>query len=386
MKSYQHLYSHFLKAHPGVQHFACHSHHYWPDVTLEAHMQYWKDSCLYVDDKWGYFFSQKLPQAQRLICENLHLSRPEQIVFAPNTHELVCRVFSCFPASKKIRVLTTDSEFYSFDRQLRRWQEEGRVDVVRVPTQPFQDLEERIAGELQKQTFDVVFLSQVYFNSGVVLQNIPRLLQAVKSPETVIVIDGYHAFMAVPTDLREVEHRIFYIAGSYKYAQGGEGCCFMWVPPECSLRPENTGWFAGFANLSNYQGAVGYADGGLRFAGATMDYSALYRLVAVLEVFQREGLTVEGIHSFVQSLQEKFLRELKKQDHAWLREETLLWRGLEAHGHFFTFQLPSEEQCLRLAQGLKEKKIITDHRKDRLRFGFGLYHEGNYDLRALRDV
>ena len=58
---YKQWYSHFLKNHPGVQHFACHSHHYWPDVTREAHLQYWEDSAKYVDDKWGHFFSEIIP-------------------------------------------------------------------------------------------------------------------------------------------------------------------------------------------------------------------------------------------------------------------------------------------------------------------------------------
>lgn len=96
MKSYRDLYSRFLQAHSGVQHFASHSHHYWPDVTFEAHQQYWLDSCTYVDDKWDYFFSKKVPQAQRLIADILNLSKPEQIVFAPNTHELCYRIFRAF--------------------------------------------------------------------------------------------------------------------------------------------------------------------------------------------------------------------------------------------------------------------------------------------------
>ncbi|WP_449357748.1 hypothetical protein [Alishewanella longhuensis] len=36
-----------------------------------------------------------------------------------------------------------------------------------------------------------------------------------------LVIDGYHGFMALPTDLSAIAERIFYLSGSYKYAQGG---------------------------------------------------------------------------------------------------------------------------------------------------------------------
>ncbi len=386
MKNYQHLYSLFLQAHPGVQHFAGHSHHYWPDVTLEAHTQFWKDSCKYVDGKWEYFSSEKIPRAQKLICENLNLSRPEQIVFAPNTHELNYRILSCFAASKKIKVLTTDSEFYSLDRQLLRLEEAGRAEVLRVPTEPYGSFEERFLKEIQTKNFDVIFFSQVFFNSGLALKNISQLVQAVKSAETLVVVDAYHGFMAMPTDLRAIENRIFYVAGSYKYAQGGEGCCFMWVPPGCKLRPENTGWFAATGDLSRYEGEVAYAEAGRRFAGSTMDYSALYRLVASLELFKKEGLSVSTIHSYVQSLQQKFLVELEKQSHPMINQKNLLRRELEHHGHFLTFQTPSNEVCSKLAKGLKEKGLQTDYRKDRLRFGFGLYHDGKYDLSALKSL
>jgi len=384
MKSYQHLYSHFLNAHPGVQHFASHSHHYWPDVTLEAHTQYWWDSCKYVDAKWDYIFSEKMPEAQKLICENLQLSQPSQIVFAPNTHELVYRLLSCFPAGKKIKVLTTDSEFYSFDRQLLRFQEEGRAEVVRVPTQPFANIEERLIQEIERQHYDLVFFSQVFFNSGVALKDFAKVVHAVKSPETLVAIDGYHAFMAVPTDLSAIEKNVFYIAGSYKYAQGGEGCCFMWVPPGTDLRPENTGWFAGFGSLTNYGSEVGYADNGFRFAGSTMDFAAMYRLIAALKIFKKEGLTVPMIHAHVQKLQKKFLAELAKQNHDFIHEKNLLFRDLGHHGHFLTFQMPNEATCDAMAKKLKEQGIQTDHRKDRLRFGFGLYHDGNFSLQAIK--
>lgn len=386
MKSYQHLYKEFLGAHPGVQHFASHSHHYWPDVTLEAHIQYWRDSCKYVDEKWNYIFSEKMPETQKLICENLNLSTPSQIVFAPNTHELVYRLLSCFPGDKKIKILTTDSEFYSFDRQILRLQEEGRAEVMRVPTQPFASVEDRVIQELGQQHYDLVFLSQVFFNSGIALKDLPKIVRAVKSPETLIVIDGYHAFMAVPTDLSTIEKRIFYIAGAYKYAQGGEGSCFMWVPPGTTLRPEYTGWFAGFGSLANYGGQVGYSENGFRFAGSTMDFAAMYRMAAVLKTFKQEGLSVEVIHSHIQKLQANFMTELEKQKHAVINAQNLLSRGLDHHGHFLTFRIPSEDQCAKIAKALWDQGVQTDYRKDRLRFGFGLYHIEKYDLSALAKI
>ncbi|HWU43730.1 MAG TPA: aminotransferase class V-fold PLP-dependent enzyme, partial [Bdellovibrio sp.] len=221
-------------------HFACHSHHYWPDVTREAQLQYWDDSAQYVDSKWNFFFSTKVPQAQKLIAQNLHLSRPEQLVFGPNTHEFVFRLFSALDWNGKVSILTTDSEFYSFDRQVQRLSELPAFEVVKVPTQPFATFHERFEKEMKSRSWSLIFLSHVFFNSGLVC-DFERL--AKKSPrDSIFVVDGYHGFMAVPTNLSTIEDKIFYLAGSYKYAQGGEGACFMYVPPSARHRPFYTGW------------------------------------------------------------------------------------------------------------------------------------------------
>ena len=133
---YQQFYQHYLGANQGKQHFACHSHHYWPDVTRDAQLAYWDDSARLVDDKWQLIFDQKIPHTQQLIADVLNLPQPEQIVFAANTHEFVMRLLSCFDWQRPLKVLTTDSEFYSFQRQIKRLSELANIDVVQIPTEP----------------------------------------------------------------------------------------------------------------------------------------------------------------------------------------------------------------------------------------------------------
>ena len=48
--------------------------------------------------------------------------------------------------------------------------------------------------------------------------DIADILAAIPDRETFAVLDGYHAFMALPVDLRAVADRAFYIGGGYKYA------------------------------------------------------------------------------------------------------------------------------------------------------------------------
>jgi selenocysteine lyase/cysteine desulfurase len=370
---YKKLYSRFLAAHPTELHFACHSHHYWPDVTREAHIEYWDDSCKYVDKKWEHFFSDKIPRAQKLIAENLHLSHPDQIVFAPNTHEFVFRLLSALNWNQKVRILTTDSEFYSFDRQINRLAEFPNFEIVKIPTQPFATFEDRFEKALKSSTWDLVFLSQVFFNSGVVC-DVVRLAKAADN-KTTFVIDGYHAFMAVPTDLSSIQDRAFYLAGSYKYAQGGEGACFLYVPPSTRHRPAYTGWFAELSHLTNVGNQVGYPEDALQYAGSTMDFSAVYRLVAVLEKFKAEGLSVLKIHAHVKALQDHFVQELAKANSSLIQKKNLLSGSSQHHGHFLTFELPSMEKTIAVGKDLEKHGLQTDSRSNRLRFGFGLHQE-----------
>lgn len=385
---YKKFYQHFLNANPGVQHYASHSHHYWPDVTREAMLEYWNDSAKFVDDKWNYIFGSKIPRTQKLIADILNLSHPEQIVFAPNTHEFVGRLLSCFKPGKKIRILTTDSEFYSFDRQINRLIEEQIVEVVKVPTQPFEIFENRFKEHLKAQDWDLVFFSQVFFNSGFAVKDLVGIVSQVTNPETIVVVDGYHAFMAMPTDLQAIENRIFYIAGSYKYAQGGEGACFMVVPKGTTLRPSNTGWFAGFSDLAGQGSQVVYSDDGYRFAGSTMDFSALYRLDASLSLFAEHNLSVEKIHQHVQALQKVFLSDIGQWMHPkyskWLNEKNLLMHDLNHHGHFLTFEINSAEMTKSLHDDFYKAGIRTDYRGSRWRFGFGLYQDNHINFTGVK--
>ena len=66
------------------------------------------------------------------------------------------------------------------------------------------------------------------------MQDLPAIVGSVRNPETLVVIDGYHGFCAVPTSLRAIEDRAFYLAGGYKYAMSGEGVCF---PPRAPRLP-----------------------------------------------------------------------------------------------------------------------------------------------------
>jgi len=367
-------YSSFFTGLGSRLHFCAHSHHPWPDCTRAAVLQCWEDAVARTDEKWDRVFAEVVPAAQKAVAEALKWPSSDLIVFAPNTHEFVARLLSCLPANKAPKILTTDSEFHSFARQAARLEEDG-AKVQRIPVEPFKTFPARFAEAARKGKHDLVFLSQVFFNSGHRLSEADLLLIAAAAPaKALVVVDGYHAFMAAPLDLGYLSERIFYLGGGYKYAQAGEGVCFLAVPPNCKLRPANTGWFADFAGLQKpIAKPVGYAAGAARFWGSTFDPAGLYRLNAVTAWRKSLGITVEKSDARARELQRGFLTRLGLKQRGPFRLDALVSNDLARLGHFLTFKIDG-------APGLSKRMasqfgVLTDARGDRLRFGFGLYQD-----------
>lgn len=362
-------FSRFLAAAPGRLHFAAHSHHPWPDVTFAAQQQAWHDAARLADLKWDKVFGEVMPAAQGHIARVLNLPDPRTIAFAPNTHELLMRLLSCLP--QPVRVLTTDGEFHSFSRQIKRLEEDGSVRITRVPVEPYDAFASRFARAAAAGGHDLVYVSQVFYNTGFRVTDLRALVESVTDPLANIVVDGYHAFMAVPTDLSALAARIFYVAGGYKYAMAGEGACFMHCPPGYAMRPRDTGWYASFGTLAQAQdGQVPYAPGGGRFLGATFDPTALYRFNAVQDWLRASGTDVAQIRAHAESLQQQFLRERDRVP--VLKQAQLLPPAPSPRGNFLVFRLDGAAQlhdCL-LAAG-----VLVDCRADRLRIGFGLHQD-----------
>ncbi|WP_230533150.1 aminotransferase class V-fold PLP-dependent enzyme [Microvirga roseola] len=360
-------FSRFLNSEPDRLHFAAHSHHPWPNVTREAHVQAWDDAARLMDDKWEHMLGPVFEEFRTHVARHLNLPDPSTIAVAPNTHEFLKRILSCFPAGRPVRILSSDGEFHSFGRQIARLEEEQAVLVTRIPVEPFSTFEDRFL-TAAREGHDLVFVSQVFFNSGFAA-DVRRLAEA-GGETAMVVIDGYHGFMARPTDLSTIADRAFYMAGGYKYAMAGEGACFMHCPPGFGPRPKDTGWYAAFGNLSNAQsGKVGYSEDGWRFMGATFDPSGLYRFNAVMRWLAGEGISAPIVHAHAQALQQCFLKSIAERP--LFEGAKLLVPPDEARrGNFLTFETPDAP---RIYDELKKLRVVADVRGHRLRLGFGLY-------------
>jgi kynureninase len=368
-------FSQFLSSDPARLHFAAHSHACWPDASRDGQLLAWADAARLIDGKWEHVLGHVYPAAQAHVARQLSLTDPDSVVFAPNTHELVKRILSCFPVGRPIRLLTSDSEFHSFARQITRMEEDGLVQAVRIPAAPFDSFASRFAEAAKATAYDLVFVSQVFFNSGFAVEDFSGIAAA--AGDAMLVVDGYHAFMARPVDWSALAARAFYIAGGYKYAMAGEGAAFMHCPPGWGERPRDTGWYAAFGALSAAQDSrTAYAETGWRFMGSTFDPSGLYRFNAVQDWLQREGVNVAMIHTHVRALQDRFTAALPAGP---LKAGQLVVPLDQPRGNFLTFEL---ENAARLQQQLAATKVVTDYRGARLRIGFGLYHSAE-DVDAL---
>ena len=354
--SYKHLFQRALGAAPDRVHFAAHSHHLWPDASYVGQLAAWQDAARLADRKWERVMGEIWPAAQAHVAAELGLPDPSTLVFAPNTHALLLGLASALPR-RPLRILATDGEFHSFRRQSARWEEAGTASVERVPL-------DALAARARSGTYDLVFASQVQFGTGRVLENLEALAALARPEGPWVVIDGYHGFMALETDLSPVAGRIFYLAGGYKYAMAGEGCAFLHAPPGFGPRPEVTGWYAEFDDLSLPPGSVGYAPDARRFLGSTFDPSGLYRFVAVRDMLAGEGLGTAAVAAHAAALRDRLLAALPI-------DAELLNPGSPAR--FLALRSPHAQ---RWKAALEAEQVIVDVRGDVLRIGFGLYQDG----------
>ena len=369
--NFKRLFGRSLGADPERLHFAAHSHHLWPDASFDGQMEAWNDAARLADRKWDKVMDEVWPAAQAEVSAELGTGIPDAIVFAPNTHDLLVRLFAAISSESPVRVLTSDGEFHSARRQFARWEEAGAAAVERIPAEPFDSFSDRFLAAAQPGAHQLIFVSQVMFGSGRLFEQVEQLAALGRPDGPWVVIDGYHAFMAIDRPFGEgASGSAFYLGGGYKYAMAGEGCAFMHAPTGFAERPPITGWFAEFEDLSLPPGSVGYARDASRFLGATFDPSALYRFTAVRRMLGENGLTTARISAHVENLQRRLLDSLGGTPLA----EAELLNPLDGgpHARFLAFRSPHAQ---RWYAELKAQNCITDVRGDVLRIGFGIYQD-----------
>jgi len=372
--SFKPLFTKSLGAAPERLHFAAHSHHLWPDASFEGQVECWEDAAAKADTKWDKVMDEVWPEAQGHVATELGTGDASAIVFASNTHDFLIRLQAACPrrVGGVLRVLSSDGEFHSARRQMARWEESGDIVLTRVGAEPFDDFSNRFLEVAKAGAYDLIFVSQVLFNSGRTFDPVAELAALARPEGPWVVIDGYHAFMAIEAPIDPaIAASAFYLGGGYKYAMAGEGMGFMHCPPRFGTRPPITGWFAEFGELTAPPGSsVGYTSDAMRFMGATFDPSALYRFNSIQRMLKENGIATGRVAARIANLQDQLLGAIAETP---LGEAELLNPLNDGpHARFLAFRDTRAQQW---CAELMAKGCISDVRGDVLRIGFGLYHD-----------
>ena len=355
-----------------------HSHQAWPDVAFDGQQRAWLDAAELVDGKWERAFerAERVRQGYRE-----RLDDPDGFyTLAANTHELLVRLLSALDLRKRPRIVATDQEFYSLERQLRRLEEEG-LEAVRVPAAPAESVGERIAAAVDDRTA-AACCSTVFFPTARIAGGLRRAAESCRRHGAVLLLDVYHHLNAVPFSLRSAGlDDAFVVGGGYKYLQLGEGNAFLRFPPDCSLRPVVTGWVAEFGELADQKSLRGvrYSSSHERFAGATYDPTCHYRAAEVFDFFRRQRLDPVRLRRVSQH-QVGLLRRLFDEldcDPQRIRRDRQA--PLEQIGGFLALESPHAGE---LQRALAARGVLSDARGSLLRLGPAPYLSD----RQLRDA
>jgi len=357
-----------------------HSHQAWPDVARDGLGASFDDAAAHVDDKWAR--ASDAADAMRDAVVAQLGGRRDEIALGPNTHELVTRFLSALDLRRRPQIVTTGGEFHSMFRQLRRLAEEGLAVEV-VPPEPVETLAERVADAVDEGTA-AVMMSTVLFETASVVPGLRRVSDRAHLTGAAVLFDQYHAFCALPQRLEELgDDPVFVTGGGYKYAQWGEGCCYLRVPPGTRLRPVYTGWFADFANLGRMRdpdAPIGYGETPAdRFTGSTYDPASHYRAREVIRFFAEQGMTIDRLRA-------TSLRQTQRILDALAGFDVATPAAPAKRGGFVAVRVPD---AARVVAALRERRVFVDARGDLLRFGPAPYltdDEIDAGVAAFRDI
>ena len=132
---------------------------------------------------------------------------------------------------------------------------------IMSPAEPFDSFSERFLRAARAGDHDFILVSQVMFGSGRMFDQVEELAALGQPEGPWVVIDGYHAFMALdrPFGRGRCASPLSTSAEATNMRWRAKAAPSSMRPPGFGPRPPITGWFAEFEDLSLPPGSVGYA-------------------------------------------------------------------------------------------------------------------------------
>ncbi len=144
------------------------------------------------------------------------------------------------------RVVATRGEFDSLDVILREYAHRGRIALTMVEPRADGRFDTHDVVAAIGPAVDLVVVSEVVFNTGQRIADLPALVGATHAAGGKLLLDVYHSAGVFDVDVAALDLD-FAVGGSYKYLRGGPGACYLYVHArhlDGGLRTLDTGWFA----------------------------------------------------------------------------------------------------------------------------------------------
>ena len=256
------------------------------------------------------------------------------------------------------RVVATRGEFDSIDVILRHYAGRGRIELSFVEARDDGLFAAADLLAAVRAGTDLVVVSQVLFNSGQVLPDLPALVAAAHAVGGRVLLDVYHSLGVFPVDVTALDVD-FAIGGSYKYLRGGPGGCYLYLHPrylDGSFSTLDIGWFAKESPFAYERpDPPRFARGGEAFFESTPAILPLYQARAG-QIFTL-GIGVERLRRYSLAQQRRLV-------------SLLAARGIEAEGGTGdrgAFVVVRANDAVAIADALDARGIHTDARGSYLR-------------------
>jgi kynureninase len=303
-------------------------------------------------DDWG----EEMTAFRTRLAALAGAPRPDCIVPKTSAGQGLRAVLNSF--DRVPRVVATRGEFDSLDVILREYARRGRVTLAFVEP----DAEGLFAAAdvlaAMAPGADLVVLSQVMFQTGQVMPELPKIVAAAHAAGARVLLDVYHSLGVFPVDLEALDVD-FAVGGSYKYLRGGPGACFLFVAPrhlDAGTGTLDIGWFAKESPFAYARpDPPRYAAGGDAWLESTPAVLPLYQARAGQAFAQAVGVDRLRAHSL----------EMQQRLVALLAE-----RGVSASGGTAdrgAFVVVRTRAASAWAEALEARGIVTDARGEYLR-------------------
>lgn len=310
---------------------------------------------LHLSDAWDAWGAEMRAYRGRL-ARLLNAPRNDCVVPKTSAGQGLRAILNTFDSTP--RVVATRGEFDSLDLILREYAQRGRITLTFIDARGNGRFDTADIVAAIGAHADLVVISQVIFNTGQRLADLPDIVMATHRAGGRLLLDVYHALAVFPVDVTALDID-FAVGGSYKYLRGGPGACFLYLHPrhlDGSLRTLDTGWFAKREPFAYVRpDPPEYAQGGDAFLESTPPVLPFYQARAGQRFTLATGVDRLRAHSL--GMQARLAGLLRERGFA-------AEGGTEDRGAFVVVTDPRAEAW---AHALQAVDVITDARGRQLR-------------------